>query len=149
MVRKKSINSKIPWDLHIAIVKLQGKLESTYEEACIVASQLMDVNSEVFEKAVSVKVRKIEKSKAMSTVNKSRKTWTDKGYQKGYSKGIKEGHRKGYQKGVEEYMITYPCNICNRDLVMKPGEIDHVAMKKMMTEKGWGHNKCHEANKSR
>jgi hypothetical protein len=34
-------------------------------------------------------------------------------------------------------------------MVMKPGENDHIAMKKMMKEAGWRHVKCHEAKKNR
>jgi hypothetical protein len=33
MARKKSVKAEIPWALHIAIIKLQGNLESSYEEA--------------------------------------------------------------------------------------------------------------------
>jgi hypothetical protein len=72
----------------------------------------------------------------MTKVNKSRKTWTKKGYS--------EGHRKGYEKGVKEYRITYPCCVCNEDLVMLPGGKDHEATKKFLREAGWGHGKCHE-----
>ena len=84
MARKKSIKSMIPWEFHIALIKLQGRLESTYEEACIRASQLMDINSIEFEKAVAAETRNIEKSQVMSKVNKSRKTWADNGYKKGW-----------------------------------------------------------------
>jgi hypothetical protein len=38
MDRRKPVKAKIPWKLHIAIIKLQGDLESTYEEPCIRAS---------------------------------------------------------------------------------------------------------------
>jgi hypothetical protein len=145
MARKKSIKSMIPWELHISLIKLQGSLESTYEEACIQASQLMDINSTEFEKAVAAETRNIEKSQVMSKVNKSRKTWTDKGYKKGYG----EGHRQGYKKGVAEYKITYPCSICGGELVMMPGNKDHVAMKTMMVNGGWAHSTCLEAKKSR
>ena len=145
MARKKSVNSKIPWELHIALIKLQGRLESTYEAACNRASELLDTNSIEFEKAVAEKTRNIEKSKVMSKVNKSRKTWTDKGYKKGF----KEGHKQGYGKGVAEFRITYSCNVCNRELVMKPGENDYKAMRKMMSDAGWGHASCHETKKTR
>ena len=71
MARKKSIKSMISWELHIALIKLQGRLESTYEEACIRASQLLDINSTEFEKAVATEIRNFEKSQVMSKVNKS------------------------------------------------------------------------------
>ncbi len=71
MARKKLIKSTLPWELHITLIKLQGRLESTYEEARIRASQLMDINSTEFEKAVADETRNIEKSQIMSKVNKS------------------------------------------------------------------------------
>ncbi len=144
MACKKSIKSMIPWGLHIALIKLQGRLESTYEEACNRASQLLDINSIEFEKAVAAETRNIEKSQVMSKVNKSRKTWTEKGFKKGLS----EGHRQGYRKGVAEHQITYFCSVCNGELVMKPGEKDHIAMKKLMSDTGWGHSSCHNAKKA-
>jgi len=51
----------------------------------------MDVNSTEFEKAVAVETRNIMKSDVMSKVNKSRNTWTDKGYKKGYGEGAARG----------------------------------------------------------
>ena len=117
MGRKKSFKTTIPWVLHIALIKLQGRLESTYEEACIRASQLLDSNSEEFEKAVASETSKIEKSQIMSKVNKNRKGWIEKGYKNGFS----EGHKQGYRKGVTENQITYNCSVCNGEIVMKPG----------------------------
>jgi hypothetical protein len=61
----------IPGELHIALIKLQGRSESTYEEACIMATQLLDINSTEFEKAVATDTRNFEKSQVMSKVNKS------------------------------------------------------------------------------
>ena len=145
MARKKSFKTTIPWGLQIAVIKLQGRMESTYEEACIRASQLLDPNSKEFEKVVADEVSKIEKSQIMSKVNKSRKTWTEKGYKKGFS----EGHRQGYRKGEAEHKIVYSCSVCNGELVMKPGENDHIAMKKIMSDAGWAHSSCHEVKKTR
>jgi len=145
MARKKSIKLNIPWELHIALIKLQGRLESTFEEACIKASQLMDTNSAEFEKAVADETLNIEKSQVMTKVNKSRKTWTDKGYKKGH----RDGDSQGYQRGVAEYKITYPCSICDEELVMVPNNPDHQAIKPMMAKAGWAHTTCHEARKSK
>ncbi len=145
MARKKSIKQNLPWELHIALIKLQGRQESTYEEACIKASQLIDTNSTEFEKAVADETRKIEKSQIMSQANKNRKTWTDKGYKKGHG----DGDSQGYQRAVTEYKITYPCSICGEELVMKPNNPDHEAMKPMMAKAGWAHTTCHEARKSK
>jgi len=67
----------------------------------------------------------------------------------GHKKGYWEGHRQGYQKGVVEYKITYPCSACVEELVMMPDNKDHVVMKTMMVNGGWGHSSCHEAKKRR
>ena len=140
MIHKKPVKAKIPWELHIALIKLQGSLESTYQEACIRASQLLDINSLEFEKAVNAKTRSLEKSSFMSKVNKSKKTWTDKGYKKGYDVGYKKGH----QKSETENRITYPCSICGGELVMIPGNKDHKVMKSLMKDAGWAHSSCHK-----
>jgi hypothetical protein len=86
---QKSIKVQISWALRIGIIKLQGNLESSCEEACVKASQLLDVNSNEFGKALEVKTQNIEKSRLMKMINKSKKTWSEKGYRKGYM----EGHR--------------------------------------------------------
>ena len=138
MEQRKPVKVKIPWSLHISIIKLQGELESTYEEACIRASKLLNVNSKKFEDVVEAKVRSFEKSSLLKKVNKSRKTWTDKGYNKGYT----EGHRVGYMKGVREYKITYPCNICNKEMVLLPGRKNHEATKEFLRKAGWAHGSC-------
>jgi flagellar biosynthesis/type III secretory pathway protein FliH len=140
MSQRKPIKTKIPWKLHISIIKLQGELELTYEEACLRASELLDVNSKEFKEAVAAKARSLEKSSLMTKINKSRKTWTKKGYDAGYA----EGQQRGYEKGVNEYKITYPCCICNKDLVMLPGNKDHEAAKQFLKKAGWGHSTCHE-----
>lgn len=126
---------EIPWKLHIALIKLQGALESSYEEACIKASGLLDVNSEEFQKAVEVAARNLEKSSVMSKVNKRKMAWVDKGYQKGID--------AGYEKGVVECQIKYPCSVCGEDLIMIPGNPDHVALIGLMRGAGWGHSSCH------
>jgi flagellar biosynthesis/type III secretory pathway protein FliH len=76
----------------------------------------------------------------MTKVNKSRKTWTEKGYEKGYG----EGHREGYEKGVNEYRVTYLCSICGEELVRLLGNKNHETEKEFLSEAGWGHSTCHE-----
>ena len=74
----------------------------------------------------------------MSSINKSKKTWTEKGHKKGFD----EGYKKGLQKGITDYKITYTCSVCRGELVMMPGAADHEAMKQLMREKGWAHGEC-------
>lgn len=138
MTRKEKVKTSIPWNLHIAIVKLQASEECSYEEACVFASKILEPNSEAYREEIQRELLKHDRSQLMSSINKSKKSWTEKGRKKGY----KEGYKKGYQKGSSDYKITYPCSVCGKDLVMKPSENDHVAMKQLMKERGWAHSSC-------
>lgn len=117
MVKKEIVKTSIPWNLHMTLIKFQASEETTYEEACILASKIMEPNSEAFREEVKKEIMKHDRSQLMSSINKSKKAWTEKGYKKGFDEGYKQGH----QKGVADYMITYPCSICGKELVMKPG----------------------------
>ena len=138
MTRKKSVKTEIPWPLHIALIKLQASEEVSYEEACLLASKFLDTNSETFRKEVEREIMKHDRSQLMSSINKSKKTWTEKGRKKGYN----EGYRDGYSKGTTDFKITYPCSICGNELGMKPGAKDHEAMKGLMRQAGWAHSTC-------
>lgn len=116
--KNQRVKVEIPWELNMAIIKIQAAEELEFEEACIHASKLLDVNGSEFHRAIETKVNKIKKSLVLSEVNKSKKTWREKGYKKGYD----EGHRIGHQKGVNEFRITYSCAVCGEELVIKPNQ---------------------------
>ena len=58
-------------------------------------------------------------------------------------KGHAEGYKKGYAEAARLYMVTYPCRICGKTLMVTSGD-EKEAIKKYMQEHGWGHKKCHE-----
>jgi hypothetical protein len=72
------VKIEIPWGLHIQIVKLQGKLESSYLEAYLEASKLIESNRPKFEKAVITEAHRLEIRNLMKKINKSRKSWKKK-----------------------------------------------------------------------
>lgn len=124
----------------MAIIKLQAIEETTYEEACIRASKLVVPNSEAYHKEIQKQIMKHDRSQLMSSINKSKKTWTEKGRKQGY----KEGYRNGYDTGSVDYKITYLCAVCGKEIVMKPGANDHAAMKQLLKKGGWRHQRCIE-----
>jgi flagellar biosynthesis/type III secretory pathway protein FliH len=138
VTRKEHVKVDIPWELHIAIVKLQAKEETTYEEACKLASKLLEPNSEAYRKEVEKEINKQDRSQIMSTVNKSKASWI----KKGYDQGFEAGNNIGYKRGEEGFKITYPCAVCGGELIMMPGAADHEAVKKYLKEKGWAHSTC-------
>ena len=137
---KRKIRVSIPWELNMAIIKIQATEEIGFDEACVLASKLIDENSGDFKKAVDSQVNHYKKSLLMSEVNKVKGSWMEKGY----TKGLNEGQKDGYKKAELEYKITYPCSVCGGELVMKQGANDHETMKKIMSQAGWAHSSCLE-----
>lgn len=122
----------------MALIKLQASEETSFRDACLLASRLLGPNSEAYHQQIERELVKHDRSRVMSSVNKSKKTWMEKGRKKGYN----EGYKSGYQKGSTDYKIVYPCSVCGGELLMKPGSNDHVAMKKLMVQAGWAHGEC-------
>ena len=65
-----------------------------------------------------------------------------RGKDEGWSDGFDDGEREGHEHAREEFEITYPCNVCGKQMNMKPGGKDHMAMIGYMKEHGWGHGDC-------
>ena len=63
-------------------------------------------------------------------------------YQNGWRRGFDEGQFEGYGKAELEFKVTYPCSVCGKPIVMKPGSESHIAMKGYMREHGWEHSSC-------
>jgi ssDNA-binding Zn-finger/Zn-ribbon topoisomerase 1 len=66
----------------------------------------------------------------------------ENGYKRGFEGGKDAGYMLGYDEAEEEFKITYPCSVCGKQLVMRPGDKDHIAMKGYMREHGWEHSSC-------
>lgn len=124
--KRKPVKTTIPWELYMAIVRLQGEEDLDWDQACIRTAELVDVRREEFLRAVDGAANRVYKSRHMKELNKSKQSWT----------------KRGYDRGVEEYRVTYPCSVCGGDLILKPGAKDHEAMKGMMQQAGWAHTTC-------
>lgn len=136
------MKTEIPWELHMAIIKLQASEELDYEQACQRASQLIDVNSEKYKRALELESNRLKKSQLMTEINKAKKSWRKKGYNSGY----KDGQKAGFKQGVQQYKVIYPCSVCGGELVMVSGAKDHEAMKGLMIKAGWAHTSCLNKN---
>jgi len=66
----------------------------------------------------------------------------ENGHKRGYEGGKDAGYKLGYDEAEEEFKITYPCSVCGKPTVMRPGDNDHIAMKGYMREHGWAHSSC-------
>jgi len=137
--KKRTIRKSIPWELHMAIVRLQGAEELEYDEACLRAAALIQDGGEKYDKAVKIEASRMYKSRFLGEQNKARHTW----YQNGYNKGFEDGRRNGYYKGVEENQIKYPCSRCGGDMFLRPDNEDTKAAIEFLKSKGWGHSGCH------
>jgi hypothetical protein len=133
LTRKEDVKTTIPWELHIALIKLQANEESSFRDVCVLATKLLEPNSKAYQEQIQKEIFKDNRSRIMSSVNKSKKTWREKGRKQGYN----EGYRVGYQKGTADNKITYGCSICGKELVMMPEKSDHIAMKGLMKQAGW------------
>ena len=64
-------------------------------------------------------------------------------YENGRKRGYDEGWSEGFDEAIEDYRITYPCNVCGKPIEMEPNSKSHGAMISYMHQNGWGHTNCH------
>jgi hypothetical protein len=55
--------------------------------------------------------------------------------------GYDDGFEKGYKEAQARYMVTYPCKVCRKTLVVTSSK-EKEAIKGYMLENGWGHTNC-------
>ena len=56
---------------------------------------------------------------------------------------INEARRAGYEQAKNLYMVTFLCYICGKPIAITSPESKEF-VSKFLTERGWGHAKCHE-----
>lgn len=137
----RKVRKSIPWELHMAIVKLQGAEELEYHEACIRAAALIE-GGDKFREAVNAEANRLYKRKFFGEMNKARSTTYQKGYQDGHAKGKEEG----FESCRRTYRITYPCNKCGGEMTLYRGGKDTVAAIDYLRSR-WGHENCEKASK--
>ena len=141
--KKKMVKKSIPWELHMAIVRLQGAEELEYNEACVRAAALMEEGGEMYRDEVKAEANRMYKSRFMAELNKARNTL----YQRGYDEGVSDGRKTGYEVVKNVYQITYPCANCGGDLVLKRNGEDTKSAIEHLKSQGWRHTKCNETSK--
>ena len=70
----------------------------------------------------------------------------DNGYNRGFKEGRDVGYILGYHEAEEEFKITYPCSICGKPILVRPGSKSHKDIIAHMKEYGWAHSECLENN---
>lgn len=58
-------------------------------------------------------------------------------------KPVDEARQAGYEEAKRTYMVTHPCAVCGKPIVITSQQAKDAASK-CMTEQGWGHKECHE-----
>ena len=56
---------------------------------------------------------------------------------------IGEARQQGYEEAKNHYMVTYPCSVCGK-LVLLTSPKAKEAASRYMTEHGWRHAECHK-----
>jgi hypothetical protein len=139
----KMVKRSIPWELNIAIIRLQGAEELEYDEACVRAAVLIEEGSEKYKEAVKAEANRMYKSRFLGEQNKAKNTWI----QKGYDDGFGDGKKAGIDISREMYEIKYPCSKCGGDLILRPGNKDTESVIEFLKSQGWGHSQCIKTSK--
>jgi deoxycytidylate deaminase len=53
----------------------------------------------------------------------------------------KESYKKGYSEAREKYIVTFPCSVCGKTMVVNAPEIKQIIRNYLM-DQGWGHTEC-------
>ena len=128
MPRDDSVKVKIPHKFNLAILKVQVDNSLDWQEACLKAADLLNSNTEAFQKLVKKEAEKIYKKRFMTQLNKAKQTEHNKGY------------TIGYRDGRKTFEVAYPCSVCGKPLTMTPNGPMHEASREPL--KAWHHGAC-------
>ncbi|UCD44584.1 MAG: hypothetical protein JSV27_10765 [Candidatus Bathyarchaeota archaeon] len=134
----KIVKKSIPWELHMAIVRLQGAEELEYEEACVRAAVLIEEGDEKYRENVRAEANRMYKSRFMAEQNRAKNTW----HKKGYDEGFTDGEAKGFDAAKNAYQITYPCSNCGDDIILIRNGEDTMSALEYLKSQGWRHGQC-------
>ena len=127
-----SVKVSITPALEMALTKIRAMEELSWPESCDRAALLILNEEEERSREVKRRAERIFSSRFMVQLNKSRKTF--------YNKGFTEG----YKRGRADFEIWYYCSRCGGMMTMRPGGSDHEALIGYMKEHGWHHTRCPE-----
>lgn len=94
----------IPRQLEMAIRKLQVAENLGWDEACVKAATLVDINSDRFQTLIEKKAQSLSKSRFLTQLNKGRATIARYSKRHGYLEGLESA------KSIERF--TIPCSKC-------------------------------------
>lgn len=133
-IKDDKVSVTIPDKLYMAFIRIQGKYDLKFEDACYKVASLIDTRQKDFEKAVNVEADRRYKSNMMSQINKAKKTISEKKYDEGFDDGYKD----------KQAELTIPCNICFKQISLSDNMWESAS--EYLMSNGWGHAKCHEQN---
>lgn len=125
----KKIIIEISNEFYLTLIRIQGKHNLSFEEACDKAAIMIDPRTDEFNKQVNIKAETLCKSRFMTQLNKSKQTIADKKYDEGFC--------NGYEDKESEYV--FPCGKCNKEIPMND-EMWELASKFLSGR--WIHVKC-------
>ena len=102
---KRPVKVEIPRGLHQSIIKIQAEEDLDFEDACLKAALLLDLNSKEYRQAIEREARRASKSEFMSQLNTGRETIRNQAFADG-------------QRFVREHEDNFrvPCSICGKPM---------------------------------
>ena len=119
------VTGTIPNELYMAIIRIQGDKNLSFEEACIEAAILIDPKREEFDKKVEKKAETLSKSRFLTQLNIAKQTIKNTAYKEGFKKG--------------KMVYRLPCYVCGKDMSLN-SQIWESA-KEFLNNK-WRHSEC-------
>ncbi len=115
----------IPNELYMAIIRIQGTNNLSFEEACQEAAILIDPKIDEFNKQVKMKSETLSKSRFMTQLNNAQQTIKDNAF------------LEGFEKGKKFYRLQ--CYVCGKDMSLN-SQIWESA--KELLNNRWIHSEC-------
>ena len=129
---KKSTKISVPWELYIAIVRLQAEEELDFKSACARAGSLLDEKGKKFVEEVQKEANRVYKRRFLGEMNKAKGSW------------IEYGRNEGFSEAESRFKIECSCAICGKPMLLVPYSDMTKAAVKHLESTGWRHSNCVE-----
>jgi len=132
--REGSVKAEIPRALYMAIIRLQAAENLDWEDACIRAAELIDVNSQEFKRRVELEAQRLYKQRFMTELNKARETIRKKAREEG---------AEWVRRNEDNFRI--PCSICGKPMYFSSRDENwERKVKPILYQafKNWRHTSC-------
>ncbi|MEE9283477.1 MAG: hypothetical protein V3U49_05330 [Nitrososphaerales archaeon] len=132
---------QVPWKLRKAIMNLQVNNNRSFDEACKIMADRFDSNSPEFERRVKQEVSKQRKSELMKSINKSRATIREAGWQEGMNDGMAQ-LRSGIElvRATKDY-FKVACSTCGEPMQFSSNQSNWQEIRTALQGafKNWSH----------